>query len=334
MSNQRDSELIAALDELSAAIDTGAPGGVAALEQVAAIAGGLLPPEVRVAIRSGLTTGTWSWHVWWRAIRTRAGSWVVAVPPFGGASSASLLWTDPWPWGQRRLDAISADVPRLTRILFGYSSNAQPTWMAARIIRYASHQPLPTDALRRIRLSGWTAVRRPDWLLTRSHPTQADPLGDHAERGLEFAAYTCLVGEEGPLSPKRLPPRVAALPTRNRVAALVGILGSWLGRLRLGRLTASDAQCVLRLLAQGQALGGGEGAPALDVLRIWVGRARRSSHASPLSVACLTSAARQLLHAALPLLMQRARPTFEDFDQWFDEQREALVAGTGGSVEA
>ena len=128
----------------------------------------------------------------------------IACPPDDGGGVPRLLWTDPWPHGQRHLDTVRADASNLTRLLFGYAMNALPGWMSARAIRHVTGPAPPTDALRRIRLAGWTVAHRSSWLLTCSSPPGAAPLdtADQVLCCLNLGAYACVMGRGGTVEPE------------------------------------------------------------------------------------------------------------------------------------
>ena len=206
MSVRQKSELAVALEQLSAAMSLETRAGLAALERVSEIAGETMPAEVCDAIRVSLKTGDWLQCTMtsWRIIRNRTESWVVTCPPDDGGGVPRLLWTDPWPHGQRHLDTVRADASNLTRLLFGYATSALPGWMSARAIRHVTGPAPPTDALRRIRLAGWTVAHRSSWLLTCSSPPGAAPLdtADQVLCCLNLGAYACVMGRGGTVEPE------------------------------------------------------------------------------------------------------------------------------------
>ncbi|MEU4800463.1 hypothetical protein [Streptomyces sp. NPDC023327] len=311
-------ELQAALDGLRHALRTGPPErGRAALRQVTAVAGPLLARPTLAAVEHGLRTGSWT-AAGDDALRTAlvrpSAAWIVVLPPGATGAAPAVLWSEPWQAGQRIVKRAVIAGAESTQTLFGYRTASTPPTVLARRIRFGPEALADADALGRLPLGPRPPARvaHPVWLLLAPGPTDgSQPHGtSEAHTRTAWAVHACMLGAEGPLSPRRIRLRGASDSQLWQASALVGVLAGWLALSRTGQTAPVGPVPVPVSRKADTAIGAHPGHQAVrDVLEMWHG-------ADP------TTRARELLRACLPLLMADEPTAFERFGRWFDKERD------------
>ncbi|WP_098245627.1 hypothetical protein [Streptomyces formicae] len=269
------------------------------------------------AIEHGLRTGSWT-AAGDDALRTAlvrpSAAWIVVLPPGTTGATPAVLWSEPWWTGQGIVKPAVIAGAESTQALFGYRTSSTPPTVLARRIRFGPEALAGADALGRLPLGTSPPARaaHPVWLLLA--PSPADGSQPHGTSGAHahttWAVHACLLGSEGPLSPRRIRLRGASDSRLWQASALVGVLAGWLAHSRTGQTApAGSASLALSGIAD-TARDAGPGHQAVrDVLEMWHGP-------DP------TTRARELLRACLPLLMADEPTAFERFGRWFDKERD------------
>ncbi|MGA5423361.1 hypothetical protein [Streptomyces lavendulocolor] len=234
---EQDVEMVAALEDAEQALRMADPGADAdaAVARLAAVAGPALRRSTRHALRTSIGSGRLGplWDDAFRVARTSRQPWVVAVPDRARSPLPRLLWTEPWPEGERHVIWAHSQVSAATRRLYRYAGDAPaPVRLVARRLRHPRRAGL-LHPLGRLSMSpcgsaaGCLCCPATELLVAEPGEDGADAPGCGGAWA-RWVALACFLGREGPLRRSGTASRSGSPEDRAAASVMTGLTASWL----------------------------------------------------------------------------------------------------------